>query len=239
MDLPDPQSPLTSEQQRIRAVYQAWHRGGALPPYAWHRPEVMAHAAAHSRVAGALLAATVGPELGGLRIVDVGCGSGGFLRQLISWGADPSLLSGTEYQQERLDQASRVTAAGVRWHLGDLDVFADGGVDLVVANTVFSSILDEGARHVLAGEMWRILRPGGWLMLFDFRYNNPRNPQVRKVTRAQLRHYWPARASHYRTVLLAPPLGRALARAPRLLAETLEAVLPPLRSHFVYACRKD
>ena len=239
MDHPHPPSPLSVEQRRIRAAYQAWHGGAPLSPYAWHRPEVLAQGASHSRVAGAMLAASVGAELGGQRIVDVGCGSGAFLRQLVSWGADPALLSGTEYQQDRLDRASRATAAGVHWHLGDLDVFADGSADLVVANTVFSSILDEGARHVLAGEMWRILRPGGWLMLFDFRYNNPRNPQVRKVTRAQLSHYWPAGAACYRTVLLAPPLARALAHAPRLLAEALEAALPPLRSHFVYTCRKD
>ncbi len=229
-----------TEQQRIRAVYQAWHGGAALASYTWHRPEVMAQDAAYCRVAGAMLAATAGPALGGLRIVDVGCGGGGFLRQLISWGADPARLAGTEYQPDRLDYARLATAAGVRWHLGDLGAFADAGTDLVVANTVFSSILDEGARHVLAGEMWRILRQGGWLMLFDFRYNNPRNPQVRKVSRAQLRHYWPAVAAHYRTLLLAPPLARALARvhAPRLLGEVLEAALPPLRTHFVYACRK-
>lgn len=240
MDHPEHPIPPTTEQQRIRTVYQAWHGGAALASYAWHRPEVMAQDAAHCRVAGAMLAATAGPDLARLRIVDVGCGGGGFLRQLISWGANPAMLAGTEYQQDRLEQARLATAAGVRWHLGDLDAFADASTDLVVANTVFSSILDEGARHVLAGDMWRILRPGGWLMLFDFRYNNPRNRQVRKVTRAQLRHYWPASAAHYRTVLLAPPLARALARvrAPRLLCEALEAALPPLRSHFVYACRK-
>jgi hypothetical protein len=75
-------------------------------------------------------------------------------------------------------------------------------------------------------------------MVQDFRYNNPRNPNVRKVTRAELGRLWPGRQSHYRTTLLAPPLGRAVARAPYLLQDML-ALVPPLRSHFVYMARKD
>jgi hypothetical protein len=108
-----------------------------------------------------------------------------------------------------------------------------------VANTVFSSILDEDKRHQLAAEMWRVLKPGAWVMLFDFRYNSPSNPNVRKVSQAQLRGYWPhAAAEHYQTLLLAPPIARRLARAPRLASELLATFVPPLRSHFIYMARK-
>lgn len=235
MDLSRPDH---TEQERIRSVYQAWHGGANLAPYAWHRREVMDQWAAQCRVAGTLLARTVGTDLSGLRIADVGCGSGGFLRQLISWGARPDNLTGTEYQEDRLAQARLATAQGVSWHLGDLDVLPSGSQDLVIANTVFSSILDELARVALAGEMWRTLKPGGWCMIFDFRYNNPSNPNVRKVGRSQLQRYWPSDTHRYRTLLLAPPIGRRLARAPRLLSELLVSLLPLLRTHFIYIARK-
>lgn len=227
------------EKARIRAVYREWNGGRELAPYAWHRPEVMEQDAARCRVAGRLLAATVGPDLSQARIVDVGCGSGGFLRQLISWGARPGNLSGTEYQEDRLEQACAATASGVRWHLGDLEIFDSGSLDLAVANTVFSSILDEQMRHQLAAEMWRVLKPGAWCMLFDFRYNSPSNPNVRKLTRAQVHQYWPAAASHhYQTLMLAPPIARRLAGAPRLASELLATFVPPLRSHFIYMAQK-
>lgn len=227
-----------TEQDRIRAVYRAWHGGKPIPEYAWHRPEIMEQVAAQHRVIGRLLASTVGPDLSALCALDVGCGSGRFVRELIGWGADPARLAGTEYQEDRLEQARLRTAAGVRWHLGDLDFAASHSFDLVTAHTVFSSILDDGASKALAQEMWRVLKPGGWCLIFDFRYNNPANRNVRKVTRAQLASYWPASAHHYRTLQLAPPIARRLAAAPRLVSELLVTLVPVLRSHFVYMARK-
>src|SRR4051812_26894243 len=114
------QSESQSEQDRIRAVYRAWHGGKPIPEYAWHRPEIFDQAAAQNRVIGQMLAATVGHDLTDIRALDVGCGSGRFVHELIDWGATPSNLAGTEYQEDRLDRARQRTAPGVLWHLGDL-----------------------------------------------------------------------------------------------------------------------
>lgn len=228
----------STEQDRIKAVYRAWLAEERIAAYAWHRSDIIEQDAARRRATAALLVQTLGPDLGKLRVVDVGCGSGGFLRQLVDWGADPCRLAGTEYQEQRLVLARMRSAPGIRWHLGDLDFAAPGSFDLVVANTVFSSILAADARIALARDMWRSVAPGGWCMLFDFRYNNPRNPNVRRVTRAELRRMWPALESRYRTLLLAPPIARRLARAPRIVAELLATFAPPLRSHFIYMARK-
>ena len=226
------------EQERIRRVYQAWLAGDRAAAYAWHRPEIMDQLAAHWRVAGSMLFQTVGPDLRKRAVVDVGCGSGGFLRQLVNWGADPRRLTGTEFLQDRLDLAQLRSAPGIRWHLGDLDSLPGASADLVTANTVFSSVLDGAARAALAANMWRIAAPGAWCMVFDFRYNNPRNPQVRKVTTAELRRYWPTARERWRSLLLAPPLARGLCRLPRIVSELVTAVAPPLRSHFVYMAQK-
>ncbi|MFC4931560.1 class I SAM-dependent methyltransferase [Massilia sp. GCM10023247] len=229
---------MPSEQERIAQVYRQWHGGAALPRYAWHRPEVMQQAAARARILAALFRRTVGLDLAGLRVLDVGCGSGQFLRQLIDWGARPANLAGTELQSERLDAARALAPGAVRWHLGELDKLADGGFDLVSAQTVFSSILDDAARRALAAAMWRKLRPGGWCLVFDFRYDNPANRNVRRVTRAELARLWPAAGVRYRSLLLAPPLARRMAGLPHLLPEALATLVPPLRSHFVFMARK-
>ena len=227
-----------AEQDRIQAVYRHWHGGAALDRYAWHRPEILQQVAARSRAFAALLTETVGGDLSRLRILDVGCGTGGFLRQLIDWGAAPARLTGVELQPDRLDAARRVTAAGVQWRLGSLDTMMLRGFDLVSAQTVFSSILDPAQRRALADQMWRTLRPGGWCLVFDFRYDNPRNRNVRKVTRAELEGWWPGARSRYRSLMLAPPLHRLLAWAPWMASDLLAAVAPPLRSHFIYMVQK-
>jgi SAM-dependent methyltransferase len=228
-----------TERERIRSVYRAWNDGAKAGLYSWSRPDVLQHAAAFNRVVGALLAATIGPDLGSLRALDVGCGTGGFLRQLIGWGAQPHNLAGTEYIGERLDQARLRTASGVHWHLGELDFAPAGSFDLVSANTVFSSILDESARCALAAQMWRMVKPGGACMVFDFRYDNPSNREVRRVSRAELRRYWPAASAQYRSLLLAPPIARRMVRAPFPVSDLLAALVPALRSHFVYIASKD
>jgi SAM-dependent methyltransferase len=227
-----------TEQERIKRVYRDWHGGAGLARYAWHRRDVLLQGAQRMRTLAALLPATVGADLALLRVLDVGCGAGGFLRQLIDWGAAPAHLAGTELQADRLDQARTRTAPGVRWHLGGLEAFADGSMDLVSANTVFSSILDDDVRRRLADDMWRVLRPGGWTMIFDFRYGNPRNPQVRRLGDVELLRFWPTERRLYRSLILLPPLGRLLAPLPAVLPDLLGAALPILRSHFIYMARK-
>ena len=226
------------EQERIARVYRGWHGGAALARYAWHRPDIVLQHAMRARVLSRMLADTVGTDLANVHAVDVGCGTGGFLRQLIDWGATPANLVGTELQQDRLDLAAPRTANGVRWHCGSLNALPAASADLVAAHTVFSSILDQEVRQQLAADMWRVLRPGGWSLVFDFRYNNPRNPHVRRVTRSELDGFWPGERQQYRTLLLAPPISRALAGLPALVTETLAAVAPPLRSHFLYMVQK-
>jgi len=227
-----------AEQERLNHAYRQWHGGAALARYAWHRPEIVRQSTARTRALATLLAATVGRDLSALRVLDIGCGNGGFLRQLIDWGAAPGHLAGTELQQDRLAVARARTARGVRWHLGGLDAFPDDSVDLVSANTVFSSILDEDLRRALAADMWRVLRPGGWTMIFDFRYNNARNPNVRKVGDVELLRFWPTEQRRYCSLVLASPVGRALASLPWLVPELLAACVPLLRSHFIYMARK-
>jgi SAM-dependent methyltransferase len=228
-----------AEQDRINHVYRQWHGGAGLARPAWYRQEILLQEADHARALAALLPATVGADLSGLRAIDIGCGHGSFLRLLIDWGASPACLAGTELQADRLEQARLHTAPGVRWHLGTLDAFPDNSADLVSARTVFSSLLEDELRRELAAEMWRVLRPGGWAMIFDCRYSNPRNRNLRKVTDVELLRLWPAEKRHYRTLVLAPSLARALARLPRLVPDTLATLVPPLRSHFVYMAQKE
>ena len=82
---------------------------------------------------------------------------------------------------------------------------------LVIASTVFTSILDGDIRRKVAGEIQRVLVPGGALLWYDFMRNNPANPHVRKVSRREVRELFPELSGEMRSITLAPPL-RELSR---------------------------
>ncbi len=165
--------------------------------------------------------------------LEVGYGRLGWLGDLISWGVRESRLCGIELDAVRAAEArDRLPAADLR--VGDARElpWADGDFQLVIASTVFTSVLEGDLRQRLAAEMVRVLRPGGALLWYDFRADNPRNPNVRGIGRRQLRGLFPELAGEIRSATLAPPLTRLIAPRNHLLATVFEA-LPFLRSHLV------
>ena len=115
---------------------------------------------------------------------------------------------------------------------------APKSVDLVLQFTVFSSILDAGLKSAIAGRLWSWLKPGGAVLSYDFIYNDPRNPDVRKLDVCELRRLLPDGQFHVRRVTLAPPLARRVAPVSPALFWALNA-LPFLRlSHALCLIRK-
>jgi hypothetical protein len=107
---------------------------------------------------------------------------------------------------------------------------APGSQDLVLQSTVFSSLLDAATRAALAAAMWRWLAPGGAVLWYDFTVDNPRNPDVRGVSLAEVRRLFPQARITARRVTLAPPVARAVCRIHRRLYPLCNT-LPLLRTH--------
>jgi len=224
--------------KRMRNAYSKRDAVGKKRLYAWYRDEVKQQEASKLFVFSSFIYKAFGEDLSNIRVVDVGCGKGEFLRALIEWGASPSKIIGTEFLEDRLEIARMRSPSAIDYHLGGLDFLEQSGIDLAVTNTVFSSILDAEDRQELAQEMWRIVAPGGWIMVFDFRYNNPSNPDVHKVTKSELQQLWNGSRHQYTTLLLAPPLARKIIPISPLFGEILAKLFPFLRSHFVYMVQK-
>ncbi|MGV8824537.1 class I SAM-dependent methyltransferase [Methylibium petroleiphilum] len=171
-------------------------------------------------------------DLAGRDLIEVGCGAGGNLLDLLRLGAEPGRLAGIELQTERAAAARRLLPSAVRLIEGDATIadVAPASQDAVLVFTVFSSVLDDTAQIRLAHAMWHWVRPGGGVLCYDFAVDNPYNPDVRGVPVARLRALFPQARAEVRRVTLAPPVARAVARLnPRLLA-WLNA-LAPLRTH--------
>ncbi len=211
------------ELDRVRAAYAA--RAPVAARYDQRRPDQVAIDAARRAAWGTGLLAH-GHELGAT--LEIGCGSGAVLRWAVEVGARPSV--GVDVVRSRLEAALAlnplvdVVSADGR-HLP----VRSGALDTVVCSTLFSSILDDGVAAGVAGEVERVLRPGGVILWFDFAIGNPRNPDVRGVQRRDVAALFPSRRVELRRVVLAPPIARRLLRAPRVAA-VLE-LLPGARTH--------
>jgi SAM-dependent methyltransferase len=103
---------------------------------------------------------------------------------------------------------------------------------------VFSSILDAPARQALAQEMLRVLKPGGYVFVYDFRISHPQNPDTTGIRKAEIRRLFPGLPFQVHSLTLAPPLARRLAPLSPVLAHILEAWCPFLRTHALYLLQK-
>src|SRR5205085_11827131 len=74
------------------------------------------------------------------RVLDVGCGSGEDLLQLVRLGFDPDKLVGCDLMEERADAARRRLPAGCTVLAGDAATlsFQDESFDIVMQSTVFT-----------------------------------------------------------------------------------------------------
>jgi ubiquinone/menaquinone biosynthesis C-methylase UbiE len=228
-----------SERDRIRAEYA---RRAADPrlqgQYSLLRRDVQFAVQTRERdVLQVLQRADLTP-LDRLDVLEVGCGEGGVLLELLRWGADPARLHGCDLLPGRLLSARQ------RLPVATALLAADGGAlpypaarfDLVLQFTVFTSVLDDGLRRRMAREMWRVLRPGGAVLWYDFRFQG-RNRAVRAIHPREARALFPEGEFLERRVTLAPPISRRLAGWSWLACELL-ARIPWLRTHDLILVRK-
>ena len=225
------------ERQRMLAENQR-RGGGAAPSLRPSEPWFMVARQDRERHAASLLARAGFGSLQGHPCLEVGFGQFGWLNNLINLGARESDLHGIELDPIRVAQARSVFPVG-DLREGDASAmpWLDETFDLVVASTLFTSILSPEVRRMVALEITRVLAPGGALLWYDFRFNNPRNPNVRKVTQEELKELFPTLTGEIQSVTLAMPLLRSVAPRSWMLAQVLSAV-PFLRTHLIALLRK-
>lgn len=228
-------APLPPADDETRAVVARYARRAAsvgLDRYSLLRPEVWQMVQERQRAMLRLFVRQGLADLAALRVLEVGCGSGGNLLELLRLGFAPQHLAGAELLPERLAAARAVLPPAVTLWGGDATVLdiAPDSQDIVLQSTVFSSLLDDAFQQRLADAMWRWVAPGGGVLWYDFTFDNPRNPDVRGVPLARVRRLFPQARVDAVRVTLAPPLARALCRLHPGLYPLANA-LPLLRTH--------
>lgn len=176
--------------------------------------------------------------LGDRRVLEVGSGAGGELAWLQELGASASRLVGVDLLPDRV-AAARNAYPEIQFQAGNAEhlSFPDASFDVVLAITVFSSIFDPGMAANVAGEIERVLRPGGALLWYDFRYDNPSNRDVHGVREQEVRKLFPGLDGELLGLTLLPPLARRLGPITTVAYPVLSRI-PPLRSHLLGLLQK-
>ncbi len=228
----------TKELQRIKKVYSARIEANTITRYSLLRAGELFMAQERERTLLSLWQRTGIVNMAELRVLEVGCGRGHRLLDWVRWGATAGNLSGIDLMEPLLRHArSNLPTACFAVASVDNLPFRESSFDVVTQFTVFSSILDDELRHAAANEMWRVLRSGGLVLWYDFRYPSPRNRNVRPVGKREISRLFPDAAIHIRSTTLAPPLSRRLAPL-SIVACDLIALLPALRTHYAALLEK-
>ena len=121
--------------------------------------------------------------------------------------------------------------------------FEDGCFDLVFESTMFATLPDDVLSAGIAAEMVRVCKPGGYLLLRDWRTPKPRDANYKALTKARLRKLFAVgrdtRVVGIHKGALVPPVGRFLsARLPSVYF-LVAALLPMLVGQVSYLLQKS
>jgi SAM-dependent methyltransferase len=231
-----PETELSLEEARIQAAF-ARRRDGVR--YSWFDAGNLFLIQGRERLLMTWLKQYGFAFLDTKKVLEIGCGTGYWLREFIKWGARPEHIVGIDLLSDRVAEAKRLCPETLTVECGSAAglSFPDETFDLVLQSTVFTSVLDSGMKQRMAAEMLRVLKDSGLILWYDYHVNNPWNPDVRGVKRQEIYQLFPGCRIQLRRITLAPPLARLLAPYSWLACYVLEKI-PLLCTHYLGVIRK-
>jgi SAM-dependent methyltransferase len=225
-------SQYKTEVDEVASRYARRPSLGMDARYSVLNPEVWLGMQERQRALIDLLSRHANAPLEELRVLEIGCGAGGNVLELIRLGLRPENIVANELLPERATLARRNLPPGCQVVEGNAAAlqFSDECFDIVYQSTVFTSLLDADFRRDLASCLWRWVKPGGGVLWYDFIYDNPVNPDVKGVPIRQVRSLFPEGDITVRRVTLAPPISRCVSRL-HPFAYHLFNIVPLLRTH--------
>lgn len=173
-----------------------------------------------------------------VKLLEIGCGGGQWMLEFATFGFRFANFAGIELNSERAKIANeRVPLADIREGDAVSLPWSDESFDIVFQSTVFTSIKDFEVKKKIAEEMKRVCKKGGLILWYDFKYNNPANPDVQGVGCAEIRKLFAPWNCEFRSITLAPPIARMIVPLSWSVAEDLETFFPFLRTHLIAVIR--
>ncbi len=227
-----------SELERIIEAYKR-RKGIDRISYSYFSPANLFMIQSRERKILEVIKRYVGEKLDEKKILDVGCGEGGELRNFLKYGAKPENLYGIDLLEDRIERARRINP-NVNFTSGNAErlPYPECFFDLVTQFTVFTSIFDENMKRNIAREMLRVLKDDGIILWYDFIYNNPKNPDVKGIKKREITSLFPGCKFDFQKITLAPIITRAIAPYSWFACYLLEKIRI-FNTHYLVVIRKN
>lgn len=224
---------MSQEESRIQGVYER-RRSEKSRLYSWFSEGHLFWFQELERALLRLLRESGIDTLEDKAILEIGCGSGHWIREFLKIGATPENMTGVDLLDWRIEAARRICPSAVRLECGNAERlgFPDRSFDVISQFTVFSSILDANLKRRVASEMLRVLKEDGCILWYDFFVRDPRNKDVRGITKREINELFPGCRVTVRRVSVAIPLVRLIAPHSWILCYLLEKI-KLLNTHYL------
>lgn len=226
-----------------RAYYESYYerRGGNRNDVRTNRGVLFQTLAQESSVIRAFASLELDPAQS--RLLDVGCGDGANLFQLLRMQFEPSKIVGIDLLRDRIQRAAELYPS-VQWVHGDasrMDLPSES-FDVVFESTMFVTVTDDAVAAAIAQEMQRVCKAGGYIVLVDWWMQRPADDRFRALTTSRLHTLFDLE-SRLQLIgkysgALAPPLGRALSRWLPAAYFAVSSLLPFAVAQGAYVLRK-
>jgi len=173
-------------------------------------------------------------------LLEIGCGSGQKLLEMILLGFSPDKLMGIDLLNNKIEHARNLLPSSLNLVCGDacqMD-FGNQTFDIVYQSMAFTSILDKKFQEKLAAKMWYLLKCGGYILWYDFIYNNPKNSDVAGIPLKCIHKLFPEGIITKKHVTLAPPIGRFVTKFHPTMYTLLNS-FPFLHTHVLCLIKKE
>ncbi|MEE9442257.1 MAG: class I SAM-dependent methyltransferase [candidate division Zixibacteria bacterium] len=172
-------------------------------------------------------------DLSEVKFLEVGCGELFWPEVFMEIGCRSENCFGTDILHQRMvkgREKGRHTAA-VTSSVLELP-FKSDSFDLICQLTLMTSISEDADRDMAVEEMLRVLKPGGYILWYDFRYNNPKNPYTRAIGKNELHELFAPLPVQLKTITVFPPLARKMPAAGVPLLKFIN-LFSMLRTHYL------
>ena len=229
---------MNKETQRIQKYYEERKKLNSRSLYTYFNINNLYMIHSRERKLLKLLSKNGLSDLSNKNILDIGCGTGGMLRNFVQYGAKPRNLYGIDLIGERIKKAKEISP---NMHFIEKDAsklpYSSNYFDIITQYTVFSSIISKEVKQAVAKEMLRVLKKDGIIIWYDMRVSNPFDKNVNSIGKKEIKDLFRGCECSFYRVTLNPIISRRLSKVSVLLSQVFES-LKILNSHYLAVIRK-